>query len=44
MGRPRISPETEAAIRAARERGLGVLKIARKVGVGTSVIERVLTA
>ncbi len=44
IGRPRISPDTEAAIRAARERGLGVLKIAREVGVGTSVVQRVLAA
>jgi len=42
IGRPRISSAVESRIRRERRRGHGVLKIARKVGVGVSVVQRVL--
>jgi DNA invertase Pin-like site-specific DNA recombinase len=42
LGRPTVSPKTEEAIRAARETGMGMLKIAREVGVGVSVVQRVV--
>ncbi len=42
LGRPRISQETEQAIRTARAQGKGILKIAREVGVGTATVQRVI--
>jgi DNA invertase Pin-like site-specific DNA recombinase len=42
LGRPRISQETEQAIRKARAQGKGILKIAREVGVGTATVQRVI--
>jgi DNA invertase Pin-like site-specific DNA recombinase len=44
LGRPKVSPHTEALIRRKRAEGLGILKIAKQVGVGTSVVQRVLKA
>lgn len=41
LGRPRVSSETEDAIRAARSRGDGLRKIAAQLGVGVSVVQRV---
>ena len=43
LGRPRVSRKTEAAILKARARGLGKRKVARELGVGTSVVQRVLS-
>lgn len=42
LGRPRVSASTEAKIREKRGQGLGILKIARDLGVGTSVVQRVV--
>jgi DNA invertase Pin-like site-specific DNA recombinase len=42
LGRPRISPALERAIRQRRASGTGILKIAREVGVGVSVVQRVV--
>lgn len=44
IGRRRTSPVVESRIRRERREGHGVLKIARKVGVGVSVVQRVLAA
>jgi DNA invertase Pin-like site-specific DNA recombinase len=44
LGRPKVSARTETLIRRKREQGLGILKIAREVGVGTSVVQRVLSS
>ena len=44
LGRPKVSPRTESLIRKKREQGMGILKIARELGVGTSVVQRVLKA
>ena len=41
LGRPKSSADIEAAIRASLAAGTGVLKTARTVGVGTSVVQRV---
>jgi DNA invertase Pin-like site-specific DNA recombinase len=43
LGRPKVSARTESLIRQKRKQGMGILKIAREVGVGTSVVQRVLT-
>ena len=44
LGRPKVSSRIELLIRQKRGQGLGILKIAREVGVGTSVVQRVLKA
>jgi DNA invertase Pin-like site-specific DNA recombinase len=42
LGRPRTAPAIEARIRRLAARGMGKLKIARTLGVGVSVAQRVL--
>jgi DNA invertase Pin-like site-specific DNA recombinase len=37
LGRPRINDETEQAIRAALAKGLGIRRVAREYGVGSTV-------
>lgn len=42
LGRPMVSPKTEAKIRKLRGTGTGKLKIARTLGVGVSTVQRVV--
>jgi DNA invertase Pin-like site-specific DNA recombinase len=42
LGRRRVKPSVEATIREQRAKGDGILKIARTLGVGTSVVQRVV--
>jgi DNA invertase Pin-like site-specific DNA recombinase len=42
LGRPRVPLEVEQVIRQRRASGLGILKIAREMGVGVSVVQRVV--
>jgi DNA invertase Pin-like site-specific DNA recombinase len=42
LGRPRVSLSLEKEIRLRRANGTGILKIAREVGVGVSVVQRVV--
>jgi DNA invertase Pin-like site-specific DNA recombinase len=42
LGRPKVSEATEADIHSLREQGMGMLAIARELGVGTSVVQRVV--
>lgn len=42
LGRPTVSEEVEDEIRDARREGHGIRKIARQLGVGTSVVQRVV--
>ena len=42
LGRPSVKPAVEARIRALKAKGMGILKIGRTVGVGTSVVQRVV--
>jgi DNA invertase Pin-like site-specific DNA recombinase len=44
LGRPKSSGATEAAILKLRGEGKGMLSIAKALGVGTSVVQRVLKA
>lgn len=44
IGRPRVSPAIEDRIRRARRKNCGMLKIARELGIGVSVVQRVLAA
>ncbi|WP_280966472.1 MULTISPECIES: hypothetical protein [unclassified Bradyrhizobium] len=42
LGRPPVKPQIEARIRALRAKGMGILKIGKTLGVGTSTVQRVL--
>src|SRR6195256_3435323 len=42
LGRPRTAAAVEKRIRSLRAKGMGVLKIGRTLGVGTSVVQRVI--
>ena len=42
LGRRPVKPSVEARIRDLRGQGMGILKIGRTVGVGTSVVQRVV--
>jgi len=42
LGRPRVSKRIEYRIRQAREKGTGIRAISKKLGVGVSVVQRVL--
>ena len=42
LGRRRVKPSVEATIREQRAKGDGILKIARTLGIGTSVVQRVV--
>ena len=42
LGRPTVAPDVEKRILALRKDGMGLLKIGRTLGVGTSVVQRVL--
>jgi DNA invertase Pin-like site-specific DNA recombinase len=42
LGRRPTSPKIEARIRELRAGGMGILKIARQLGIGTSVVQRVV--
>lgn len=44
LGRPKIGKDQEAAIAARLADGAGILKVARELCVGTSVVQRVKTA
>jgi DNA invertase Pin-like site-specific DNA recombinase len=44
LGRPRIDPAVEKRIKQLRSKGYGFLKIGRELGVGTSAVQRVLSA
>src|ERR1700716_3998162 len=43
LGRRRVEPAIEARIIELKADGMGILKIGRTLGVGTSVVQRVLT-
>jgi len=42
LGRPMTSPKTEAQIMRLHSKGMGMLKIGKELGVGTSVVQRVV--
>src|SRR6478609_911977 len=42
LGRRRVKPSVEARILELRDKGDGILKIGRKLGIGTSVVQRVV--
>jgi DNA invertase Pin-like site-specific DNA recombinase len=44
LGRRKVAPSVEERILALRKAGTGLVKIGRTVGVGTSVVQRVISA
>ena len=42
LGRRPVKPAVEARIRELKATGMGILKIGREIGVGTSVVQRVV--
>jgi DNA invertase Pin-like site-specific DNA recombinase len=44
LGRRKVKPSVEGRIRELRATGMGILKIGRTIGVGTSVVQRVVAA
>jgi DNA invertase Pin-like site-specific DNA recombinase len=42
IGRPKVNPQIEQRIRAARKEGVGILRIAPKIGCGVSTVQRVI--
>src|SRR5271156_5447874 len=42
LGRRKVKPSVEAQIRELRAKGDGILKIGRPLGIGTSVVQRVV--
>ena len=42
LGRPTVGTEIEQRIRALRETGMGIRRVARELGVGVSVVQRVV--
>jgi DNA invertase Pin-like site-specific DNA recombinase len=44
LGRRPVKPAVEARIRAPHAGGMGMLKIGKTLGVGASVVQRVLAA
>lgn len=43
LGRPRIAPSIERKVHAARTKGMGMKAIARKLGIGTGTVQRILS-
>ena len=43
LGRPKVSAEREAQILELRSQGMGMIKIGRELGVGTSTVQRVVS-
>jgi DNA invertase Pin-like site-specific DNA recombinase len=44
LGRRTVKPSVEAHIRELKAEGMGILKIGRTLGVGTSIVQRVISA
>ena len=42
LGRRPVQPAVETRIRRLRAKGMGILKIGRTLGIGTSVVQRVI--
>ena len=43
LGRRKVKPSVEEQIQELRQGGMGILKIGKTLGVGTSVVQRVLS-
>ncbi len=43
LGRPKVSAKREAKIMKLRSQGMGILRIGKELGVGTSTVQRVIS-
>jgi len=43
LGRPKVSGECEAQILELRKEGIGMIKIGKQLGIGTSTVQRVIS-
>ncbi len=43
LGRPRVAASIERKVRTHRTRGMGIKAIARKLGIGTGTVQRIVT-
>ena len=43
LGRPKVADEVEEQILELRSQGMGILKIGKELGVGTSTVQRVIS-
>jgi DNA invertase Pin-like site-specific DNA recombinase len=41
LGRPRVAPDVEVAVRASLKAGTGILKTAKTLGLGTRTVQRI---
>lgn len=41
LGRPTLGSDTEAKVRELRAKGMGVVKVAKTLGIGVSVVQRI---
>jgi DNA invertase Pin-like site-specific DNA recombinase len=41
LGRPTLPRDTEAKVRALRAEGIGILKVAKSLGIGVSAVQRI---
>lgn len=44
LGRPTVGEETESKVRELRASGMGMVKVARTLGVGVSAVQRIVAA
>lgn len=44
LGRPRVPPKTEAAVRSLRANNMGIRKIAAELGIGVSAVQRIVAS
>ncbi len=42
LGRPRVAASVERKVRVARTKGMGIKAIARKLGIGTGTVQRIV--
>ena len=42
LGRPKVGPKVEAAVRAARAKGKGIRRIASELGIGVGTVQRIV--
>ena len=43
LGRPRIAPEVERQVRTELSKGTGIMKVAKKLGLGNGTVQRIAT-
>ena len=41
LGRPKVAPKVEAKVKAELKKGMGILKVAKTLGIGTGTVQRI---